>query len=102
MAVKMKGMGSVTAETKDGMQLVKESEDVESPSTGEDELYAKVTWGFGGTIPTVQYGNVRMYAEIELPSKLTEIDDVFDFAVNWVDQKLTAKHAEVQKLYGLS
>lgn len=99
----VKGTAEATTSYPDGSNAT-ESHVVEGPAskTPDDGVpYAMIEYSFGGTINTGKYENVKVHVGITLPAKLSEIDEVFGFAVSWVDDKLAAQHAEIAKLYNL-
>lgn len=99
----VKGMAEATTSYPDGSNVT-EAHTVALPAgktPGDPTPYAMIEYSFGGTINTGKYENVKVHVGITLPAKLDEIDEVFAFAVSWVDDKLAAQHAEIAKLYNL-
>lgn len=95
----IKGTVTETTETPDGAH-VGSSELVDVPFEQSDLPKAEVTFGAGFTEPTKPYGNVKFYVSLKVECAVGEHDEVFDFAAEWVDERLSAKMKEVQEAYG--
>lgn len=96
---KVKGTVTETTETPDGAQIGGASE-VDTPFEHLEMVpKCEVNFGAGFTEPTKPYGNVKFFVGIKIECAVGEQDDVFDFAAEWVDERLAKKMEEVKELY---
>lgn len=81
--------GGVSTTTKDEVEQV-----------GDPTLFAQPTCNVGvnaaATINTGDFNNVKVGCSLNIPCTHGEIDDVFNFAKEWVDAKMNAMIEEVQ------
>jgi hypothetical protein len=99
MMGKVKGTAMETTATPDGASAGS-SASVDTPFDQLDAIpQAEVTFGAGFTEPTKPYGNVKFYVQLKVQCAVGEQDDVFDFAAEWVDERLAKKMEEVKEAY---
>jgi hypothetical protein len=95
-----KGVGTATTEMPGGASE-SSHEAVDSEIETNDALpKCSVKFGAGFTEPTEPYANVRVYVEIQIEGSVGEQDDIFDFAEEWVNDRLTTKMGEVKSMKG--
>lgn len=93
---KVKGSTVETIETPSGAH-VGSSGYVETPFETNPALpQCEVELGIGFTEPTKPYGNVKVFVGIKVQCDVGEQDAIFDFCNEWVDEKLSAKMAEIK------
>lgn len=100
---KLEGQATITVENgEDGTeQLTTEKVVTPYAKAAPAEPLGEVMWGAGITIPTAKFASVRLDCRVTIPAPIGELDAVFDYAVQWVDERLTAKINETKAAYGL-
>lgn len=99
---KLKGEGVVTTETTSGESDLEEMS-VESPFDGPADPplpFAEVAFGCGFTKKTADYENVKVYVFVKLPVELEHLDEGYEFAVGWVEDRVNAKMTEIKQMLG--
>lgn len=63
-----------------------------------DGPVAQLKVGGGKTIALPAYNSVKLYVEITIPCALGALNEGYDFATNWVSDKLAEAEAAVQEM----
>lgn len=87
------GKGMVTKEYPDGTVEETSGDLLVSKS---DQPMAQVTFSMGHTKNLGNYESVKINVAVTLPSNTDELDTAFEFAQEWVDDKLTKVLEEVE------
>lgn len=91
--------GEVVVQPKDG------AETIATEKVGEELTFdappCRVGFKAGMTINTGNYSSVRFDVSIEIPCDAVEVDDVYEFAKNWVDNRAEEVVDEIHKTYGV-
>lgn len=99
MAIKLKPKAATLVEKKTKGQTVLETHTEETPP-GElltFEPVAEVGMMLGTTINTGNYESVRCEVSIKMPCKASEIDETYDIAKAWVDNRLNELVQEIKE-----
>lgn len=86
-------LGTITIIHADGSEVVKKlpvKEVVVTKAMCNVGVSAKATYNLGN------YESMQVSAMLNVPAEYSEIDEVYDFARRWVDEKMTAIHDEVK------
>lgn len=81
--------------SKDEKVLLQENPTVHSGIQTKGEP-CKVRVGGGTTIQTVPYENVRIDVHLEVPCEKSDIDSTYEFASDWVSEKIAAAIKQVK------
>ena len=86
-------MGTITIVHADGSEVVKQlpvKEVLVNKPMCNVGVSAKATYNLGN------YESMQVSAMINIPAEYSEIDEVYEFARQWVDGKMTAVYNEVK------
>lgn len=94
------GTGHTQVEHPDGSQQ-KKAHKVGGETLPPPTAKALVGLSLGETLPTAtKFHMIRIDVSVTIPCEPNEIDAVYDYAQEWVDQRITKLRAAVQEAYG--
>jgi len=93
--------GQTMTKYPDGTEVTEEHEIEGTGQLMFDAPPCVISVGSGATMNVGNYNSVKVHASVWVPCAHDELDEVYDFAKGWVENKLGMMVAEVKQSFGL-